>query len=341
VRRLQHITDVRVQPELAAFPRVAAIDQNAAPRRLKEAADEIDQRGFSRARLADNGDVRALRDLQIKVFQHVFAAVGIAEGDVLKFNVAVKRLPVFLFGVERVAVLFRDLRRVADVGFRFQKPCDALDVDLHVDERRHDLHEPLDRLHHALRIVHKHRQRTDQDHAVSCDHTAAPQDDRQRNGRGEGRRGHEHAAEVHGADAQSLHFAGQIVELLLDLILNDQRLGRFRAGNALVERTGDLRVLLAHAAVKKDEFFLEIRAREHQHRHNDHHTQRQLPVERKHHHDRQQQIRDVPHALHQTPGQRACNAVGIGHDARVGIADAVLVEVGEGQRLQMVERLAL
>ena len=146
---------------------------------------------------------------------------------------------------------------------------------------------------------------------------------------------------MHGADAQALHFAGQIVEFLLDLVLNDQRFGRLRAGDALVERAGDLRVLLAHAAVKKDELFLEIRAREHQHRHNDHHTQRQLPVERKHHHDRQQQIRDVPHSLHQAPGQCACNAVGIGHDARVGIADAVLVEIREGQRLQMIERLAL
>ena len=115
--------------------RVAAVNENAALRRLKEAADEVDQRGFSRARLADNGDVRALRDLQIKMLQHVFAAVWIAEGNVLKFNIAVKRFPVFLFGVESVAVSFRDLRRVADVGFRFQKPCDALDVDLYVDKR--------------------------------------------------------------------------------------------------------------------------------------------------------------------------------------------------------------
>ena len=92
--------------------------------------------------------------------------------------------------------------------------------------------------------------------------------------------------------------------------------------------------------MEKDELFLEIRTREHQHRYDDHYAQRQLPVEQEHHHDRQQQIRDVPHALHQTPGQRACDAVRVGHDACVGIADAVLVEIGEGQRLQMVERLA-
>ena len=44
MRRLQHVADVRVQPQLAALARVAAVDQDAALGRLKEAADKIDER---------------------------------------------------------------------------------------------------------------------------------------------------------------------------------------------------------------------------------------------------------------------------------------------------------
>ena len=56
------------------------------------------------------------------MLEDVLVAVGVAERHVAKLDIAVQLLPVFLFGVESVAVLFRDLRRVDDVGFRFQKP---------------------------------------------------------------------------------------------------------------------------------------------------------------------------------------------------------------------------
>ena len=275
------------------------------------------------------------------MLQHVLTAVRIAEGDVLKFNIAIQRLPVFLFRVEHVAVLLCNLRRVAHVGFGLHELCEALDVDLHVDERGNDLYEPLHRLHHALRVVHEHGERTDEDDAVSCDDAAAPEDDCQRDGRSEGRRGHEDAAEVHSAHAQALHFTGQAIKFLLDLVLDDQRFCRLRAGDALVEGAGDLRVLLAHLAVEEDELFLEIRAGNDQHRHDDHNAQRKLPIEHEHHDDSQQEVRDIPHALHHAPGQRACDAVGIGHDARMHIAHAVLVKVGERECLQVVECLAL
>ena len=184
MRRLQHVADVGVQPELAARARVAAVDEHAALRRLKEAADEVHERGFARAGLADDGDVRALRDLEAEVLQHVLAAVGVAEGDVLELDIAVERLPVFLLRVEGVAVFLRDFRRVAHVGLGLHELGEALDVDLHVDERRDDLHEPLHRLHHALRVVHEHGERTDEHHAVFRDDAAAPEDDRQRDGGG-------------------------------------------------------------------------------------------------------------------------------------------------------------
>ena len=117
------------------------------------------------------------------MLQHVLAAVGIAEGDVLELDIAVERLPVFLLRVEGVAVFLRDFRRVAHIGLGLHELGEALDVDLHVDERRDDLHEPLHRLHHALRVVHEDRQRTDEDHTLACDDAAAPQHNRQRDRR--------------------------------------------------------------------------------------------------------------------------------------------------------------
>ena len=61
MRRLQHVADVRVQPQLASLPRVAPVNKNLSLRRLIEPADEIHQRRFARAGLADNGNARALR----------------------------------------------------------------------------------------------------------------------------------------------------------------------------------------------------------------------------------------------------------------------------------------
>ena len=95
VRRLQHIADGRVQPELGALARVASVDQHLSLRRLVEPADQIDQRGFARARFADDGDRRSLGNGKVEVFKHVFVAVGVHEADVAEFDVAVKRFPVF------------------------------------------------------------------------------------------------------------------------------------------------------------------------------------------------------------------------------------------------------
>ena len=85
------------------------------------------------------------------------------------------------------------------------------------------------------------------------------------------------------------------------------------------------------------ELFLEIDARNREHRYDRHHAQSKLPVERKHHHNRQRQIRNVPDRLHKAPRQNRRDLVRVGHHARVDIADAVLVEIRKGQRLQVVK----
>ena len=46
----------------------------------------------------------------------------------------------------------------------------------------------------------------------------------------------------------------------------------------------------------------------------------------------------MPGAVHQRPGAERTDALCIADDARVDIADAVLVVIREGQRLQMIER---
>ena len=341
VRRLEHIADVRVEPELAALPRVAPVDEHLPLRRLIEPADEIHERGFARAGLADDGDIRSLRHFQVEMLENVLVAVGVAEGHVFELDIAVQLLPVFLFGAERVAVLLHDLRRILHIGLCLHERGEALDVDLHVHKAGERLHEPLDRLHHALRIVHKHGERADEHHALARDDAAAPEDERERERGSERCCGNEDRAEVHRADADLFHVGGQLVEFLLHLILNDERFRRRRAGDALVEGAGDAGVFLAHLPVEEHELLLEVHGRDRHDRHDHEHAQCHLPVKDEHHNDGAHEICRMPHALGHAPGERARNAVGIGHDARVDIADAVLVEVGERKRLQMVEALAL
>ena len=98
--------------------------------------------------------------------------------------------------------------------------------------------------------------------------------------------------------------------------------------------------MLAHLAVVEHELFLEERARHGEHRHDHHHAQRQLPVQDEHHDDGEHEVRNVPHALHHAPGERARDAVGIRDHTRMDVADAVLVEIGERERLKMVKRRA-
>ena len=275
------------------------------------------------------------------MLEDVLVAVGVAERHVAKLDIAVQLLPVFLFGVERIAVFLHDLRRILHVGLGLHERGEALDVDLHVHKAGERLHEPLDRLHHALRIVHEHGERADEHQALARDDAAAPEDERERERRCERRCGNEDRPEVHRADADLFHIGGQLVELLFHLVLHDERFRRRRAGDALVEGAGDAGVFLAHLPVEEHELLLEVHGRDRHDRHDHKHAQRHFPVEDEHHNDGAHEIRRVPHALDHAPGKRARDAVGIGHDARVDIADAVPVEVGKRERLQMVEALAL
>ena len=271
------------------------------------------------------------------MLQHVLLAVWIAEGHVPERNIAVKHLPVFLFRLEGVAVFCGYFRRIAHIGLRVEKRCHPLNVDLHVYQIGEHLHQPLNRLHHTLCVVDKHAERTDEHRAAHRDNAALPQNDGKRRRGGKRRCGHKKAPEVHFLHALALHDARQAPEFPFHLFFNHERLRGLRARDAFVEAGGNFGILLAHPAVVEHEFFLEIDARNRQHRHNCHHTQCQPPIEHEHHHNCQRQIRHIPYRLHESPGKNRRNLVGIGHHARVNIADAVLIEIGKRQRLQMVE----
>ena len=240
MRRLQHVADVRVEPQLASLPRVASVNEHLPARRLVEPADEVHKRRFARAGLADDGDPSPLRNLQVEVLKHVFFSVRVSERHVAERNIPAKRLPVFFPRLERIAVFGRHLRRVAHVGLRVHERRNALNVDLHIHKVRKYLHQPLDGLHHALRVVHEHRKRTDEHDAAHREDTALPQDNRQsRRGR-ERRCGHEKAPEMHLPHALALHFSREPPELLLHFFFDHKRLRCLRARDALVEAGGDL-----------------------------------------------------------------------------------------------------
>lgn len=106
MRRLKHIPDVRVQPELRTLPCIPSVDENASLRRLKEPADKVDKRRFARAGLSDYRDLSTLCDLQREMLKHAVVAVGIGKADIVEFNVPVQLLPVFTAFGSKVSPYF-------------------------------------------------------------------------------------------------------------------------------------------------------------------------------------------------------------------------------------------
>ena len=123
--RLEHITDGAVEPELAAFPGVTAVDENLSGRGFKETADQVYQRAFARAGLPHNGDVASEGNLQAEVFQHILVTVRIAEGDILKLDIPADGFPVFLFRSEGIPVLFDNFRRIRYIRLCADQPGQA------------------------------------------------------------------------------------------------------------------------------------------------------------------------------------------------------------------------
>ena len=155
VRGLQYVPHVGVQPVLRAGANVLAVHQNLPLVHIVEAADEVDQGGFTRARFAHDGHVGAKGNVEVEVLQHGLGAVGIGERDVPQLDVPLHGLEAVVRGVELVAVRGDDLGRVHHIGLGGEHLVHALDVDLTGDEVADRVDDPAHGLNHALGIGHE------------------------------------------------------------------------------------------------------------------------------------------------------------------------------------------
>ena len=331
---LEHIADRAVEPELTPLAGVAPVDQHAAGGRFEEAADQVHEGALARAGLADDRDVAAEGDLQAEVLEHVLIPVRIAEGDILKGDITADGLPVLPPGVKGIAVFFNDFRRIRDIGRGAEEAGEPLNVHLGGDDVRDRVHDPADRFHHALSIGHEHREGAD---LRGRDEPALPQDDRQGQGGGHVHRDGEPAAKPGCAHGRVPVFLGVRDEVLRHAVLNGEGLDGLRAGNRLVEIPGDARVQLPDLPVGEDQLPLEKREKDHHERQDRRDHEGQADVDDQHHRHRTDQVAGMPDAVHERPGDQTTDAGGIRHDARMDIADTVLVKIGKGQRLQVVE----
>ena len=332
LRRLENIADRGVQPELGALAGVPPVDQDAAMGGLIEAADQIGEGGLPCPGLSDDGKAGPEGNFQIKMLQHGLFPVGIAEADVLKLDVADERFPVFAPGMERVAVAVQHLRTVQHLRLRIEKRTEALNVDLGGDESADGVDDPAYRLHHPLGIGHEHREGAD---LGGGNVAALPQHQRKGHGRGKVHGAAEQAAQPGGPDALSAHVRGVGGEILLHAVFDHEAFDGAGAGDALVEVAGDAGVDLADLAVDLSKPALKQTEDQRGDRKNRDHRKRQASIGQQHHQDCADEIAALPDGVQQSPGTELTDAGGIAHDPGVDVADAVLIVVGEGQRLQM------
>ena len=337
VRLLEHVAEVRLQPELAALFIVHAVDQYLPLGGLVEAAQEVDDGGLARAGLADQGDGLARLDGEVEVFQHLFPA-GILEGYVLKLDIAMELRPVLALGVEVVAKNLRYLGRIGDLRLGLDQRDHALGRSLALLGFGEDAGDAGDRLKHLRGVADEGCQRADGDgaehkHVVPAlpqqerRGKAAQADDQRVQPRREHRR----------ADGGRAHGGGQLFELLKVRFLAHEGFGGFGAHDAFVERAGDLGVDAAHLAVVLEDSHLEI-PRDHGHqRHHRQGNQRQLPVEDEHRYRYDQQKEGRPAHVQQPPRHGVSQALGIAGQPRDQVADGGLVVKRKRKLLQALE----
>ena len=341
VGRLQHIADVGVKPQLAALPVVLAVDEHPAAGGLKEPAAEVHQGGFARAGLPHNGHGGAGGHVQVEVLQHVFRAVGVVEGHVLKGDVAKERLPVLPLGREGGAVLLHHFGAVGDFGLQLQQGGDPLDVGLGGDEVGDGAGQGLHRVGDAQGEVHKDGQLANANRAPQHHVAAAGEDKGHGQGGEEADDGHVHGVEQHRPHGGLPHAGGDFLEGGGVLVLDDQGLGGLGAGDALVVVAGDVRVDAPHLPVDFQNLFLEVQRQQGDDGHHHNHQQGQLPVDGQHHRHRADDVGGAPEDVHQAPGEHRANLVGVAHHPGHNGAHRRGVVVGEGEALQVDKELLL
>ena len=106
---------------------------------------------------------------------------------------------------------------------------------------------------------------------------------------------------MRGAHGLLAHGGGVGDEAVVNLILNDERLYRLCAGDALVEVAGYFRVYLAYLAVDADKPALEHREQQHDDRHYRQHHKRELRVYGEHDGYRADEVGHLPYAVDERP----------------------------------------
>ena len=127
------------------------------------------------------------------MLENVLVAVGVAEGHIVKFDVALHFFPIFTLRLKHVAVNGNDFVAVRNIGTNGKQICETFDVDLRCYQVGNRVYNPANGFHHALCVRHKHRKRAD---FGSRDISAAPQHDRKSNRRSKVHRCREKSAQT-------------------------------------------------------------------------------------------------------------------------------------------------
>ena len=334
---LKHIADVAVEPELASLPVVPAVNEDPAAGGFKEAAGQVYQGGFAGAGFTYNGDGGAGRNFQAEVAEYLLVAVGILEGDVLKFNVAFQGLPVFRFRIQRGAVFFHHLRGIGDLGLFVQQADDPFNVGLHRDDLRQVAGDLLNGFKDAGGIGSEGRKGAQHQQIVQYHAAALPDDNGGGDGTHQQHQGDEDGVQSGSFDAAAAHVLGDDSEFFTVLILDHQGFGGFGSHDAFVVGVGDFGVLFADLPVPVENPVLEIGGEERNGGDNEHDGQRKLHIEEQHGCKNAQYIGQGPEQVHRLPGCHARDPVGITHDSGQNVSHWRGVVVGEGEGLQMGE----
>ena len=341
VGRLQHISNAAVQPQHTALPVVLSINENSAACGLKKAAGQIYQCGFSRAGFAHNGDGGSGGNVKIEVAEHLFLAVRIAEAHVLKGNIALDRLPVFLFRVKTGAVFFNHFRAILNSGFQFQQVGHPLDIGLNGNKVGDNLSQPLDRFKDIQRIVDEHRQCTDLQCLGHIEGSALYQHKANRQRAEKHNDGNIQGVEHSRPHGILPHILGNFRELPQVLVFDNQRFTGSRAGNPLVIRPGNIGIDAAYPAVDCQNPFLENHSDNGNQGNNGDNGQRQLPVDKEHGDHTSQHKGGCPENIHQTPREHGADLIGITHGTGHDGAHRRDIIIGKAQGLQMIEHRPL
>ena len=147
----------------------------------------------------------------------------------------------------------------------------------------------------------------------------------------------EEAAQSGSPDALPAHVLGVCHKVFFHALFNHEAFDGAGAGDPFVEVAGDAGVDLADLSVHEREPALKETEKQHGDRENRNHRKRQTCIGDQHHEDRTDEIAALPDRVQKRPGTEFSDARGIAHDPGMDVTDAVLVVVGEGQRLQMGE----